>query len=431
MNSNSLPKLDLASLPGADNITRVTLDNGITVLTRENANSPAVVINGFLMAGAINVDKAQAGLAEFTASMLMRGTQTRDFAAIFEELESVGAGFGVGANTHTVGFSGKALAEDLGMLLELGSDVLRNPAFPADHIERLRGETMAGLARRAHDTRSMADMRFDELLFGADHPYGIASGGTAETVQAIMRDDLVAYHDKFYGPRDMAIVIVGAVKPQDAIALVEKHFGDWQNPNQPPTAVCPPIAKLESKVEDRIVMDGKTQSDIVLGFLGPERNHPQYRAVMLTNTIFGRFGMMGRLGEVIRNKQGLAYYSYSSASGGFGPGAWNIYAGINPENVQRAIDSMLHEATRLVTELVTEEEIADSKSYLIGGMPLSLERNEGVASRLMTIQLFGHDLDYLRKVPNEIAALTREDLLEASKMFIDPEIYALAVAGPA
>jgi zinc protease len=182
-----------SSFPSADTITRVVLPNGIVVLVYENHNSPSVVVGGYLWSGSMSEAPQQAGLSSFAAGMLMRGTETRTFGQINEALESVGAQLGFRSGVHTVSFGGKALAEDLDLLLAILSDTLQYPTFPAEEAEKLRGQILTALQRRAHDTRQMARLTFNALLF-PDHPYGRSVLGYEETVSALDRDDLARYY---------------------------------------------------------------------------------------------------------------------------------------------------------------------------------------------------------------------------------------------
>src|SRR3972149_6464535 len=156
----SFPRLDTRSLPGPENVSRWVLPNGIVLLVRQNHASPSVVLNGYLAAGAIGEDAARAGLAHLTAAGLMRGTRRRSFQGIYESIESIGANLGVGAGKHRTSFHGKSLAEDLGLLLDLLAEVLREPAFPEDEVERLRAERLTALNIRDPDTGSVAGVEF-------------------------------------------------------------------------------------------------------------------------------------------------------------------------------------------------------------------------------------------------------------------------------
>ncbi len=187
------------SLPGPDNITRSSLPNGITVLVRPNAGSLSVVISGYLNHGALSEPDDKLGLAGFTALSLMRGTTQRDFQQIYDALESNGASLGIDSGTHTTGFYGNALAEDLDLLTATLSETLRQPVFPAEQVERLRDQLLTGLAIRAQDTSEIASLAFDEIVY-ANHPYRRPEDGYPETIRSITRDDLVSFHDQYYGP---------------------------------------------------------------------------------------------------------------------------------------------------------------------------------------------------------------------------------------
>lgn len=418
-----------SSIPGPESIVRHVFDNGIILLVRENFSSPSVVIEGALWAGSLDEPEAQAGLAAFVADAVTRGTQRRTFAQIYEEVEAVGASFGVEGGRHTTGFGAKGLAEDLWLLLDILSDVLRQPVFPPEEVEKVRGEILTDFRVRAHDTRRMASLEFRALAY-PHHPYGRSVEGYPETVTPITRDDLMAFHRTHYGPQGMIIAIVGAVRAEQAVELVGRAFGDWENPYKLERPPLPPVEPITSVREKRVVIPGKSQSDIVMGWIGPARQEPDYLDAALANTILGVFGMYGRLGDSVRDVQGLAYYSYSRLEGGLGPGPWTAAAGVNPSNIDRAIHSICEEVRRLQDERVGEDELADNKAYLTGLLPLRLETNEGMAQVLLDMERYGLGLDYLQRYTDLIKAITAEQVQAAAQKYLNPDAYALAVAGP-
>ncbi|MEJ5202433.1 MAG: pitrilysin family protein, partial [Anaerolineales bacterium] len=371
----------LKSLPGPEDTTRVVLPNGITVLARANYDSPSVVLNGYLTSGSMYDSDEKAGLAHFTASALMRGTQKRSFQQIFDALESVGASLGFGASVHNTSFGGRALVEDLPLLLELLAECLTEPVFPPEYVERLRAQHLAALAIRAQDTADMASLTFDRILF-PDHPYGRSEEGYPETIQSITREDLLSFHQKHYGPRNMVIVIVGGIEPQVAVAQVQEKLGNWQNPNQAALPELPAIHPPEKMLRNHVHIPGKSQCDLVMGSLGPCRNSEDYLPASLGNNILGQFGMMGRIGNVVREQEGLAYYASTSLNAWIVGGSWEISAGVNQTNLERAIELITKEIRRFITEPVSQEELEDSQSSFIGRLPLSLESNAGVAGAL-------------------------------------------------
>jgi zinc protease len=417
------------SFPGPEDITRVELPNGIAVLARANFASPSVVVSGYLPAGGLFEPREKLGLAHFTALALMRGTQRRAFQELFEALESAGASLGFGASVHNTSFGGRALAEDLPMLLETLAEVLRGPAFPAEHIERLRGQILTGLSIRDQDTSERAEMAFEEIVF-PDHPYGLPTDGHPDTIRRVSRTDIVDFHQRCFGPRGMTIVIVGAVEPARAVDQVAACLGEWTNPLQPTAPDLPPVAALDRQVRRHIGMPGKVQTDLMMGCIGPRRTSPEYLAASLGNNILGQFGMMGRIGDVVRERAGLAYHAGSSLNAWIEAGSWEISAGVNPANLGRAIDLIIAEIRRFTSEAVTREELSDSQAHYIGRLPLSLESNSGVASALLNLERFQLGLDYYRRYPAMVEAVTPEDVLAAARRWLDPELFAIVSAGP-
>jgi zinc protease len=417
------------ALPGPDDITRTVLPNGIVILARANFNSPSVVINGYLDVGSLFDRDEKLGLADFTAAALMRGTQQRNFQQIYDALESVGASLGFGGGTHSNVFSGRALSEDLPLLLGLLVEVLRQPVFPPEQVERLRAQLLTGLAIRAQDTGEMASLTFDQIVY-AGHPYSRPDDGYPETVQAIGRDDLVEFQRRHYGPRGMVLALVGGIDPARAVEEATQALGDWQNPSQPEMPALPPWSHLQGVETRRVAISGKSQADMILGTAGPQRSAPDFLAASLGNNILGQFGLMGRIGEVVREQAGLAYYAGSSLSGGPGPGPWHVSAGVDPSNIDQAIDLIRAEITRFVNEPVTADELSDSQANYIGRLPLSLESNAGVAGALINLERYALGLDYYRRYPDLIRAITRQDVLDAARHYLHPDRLGIAVAGP-
>jgi zinc protease len=422
-------KSPLVSLPGSDDIYREVLPNGITILSRTNFNSPSVVLSGYFSTGSLFETDDKLGLADFACSALMRGTAKRDMQQIYNALESVGAGFGYDAGIYTSGFSGRSLTEDLPLLLNILSETIQYPVFATDQIERLRAQLLTGLGIRAQDTADMADLIFDEILF-AGHPFSRPEDGWPETIQSITRKDLQNFHRRTFGPRGMVIAVVGAVEPKKVVEFVQRALGGWTNPSQAERLEIPdqsPLKKTKRRVHK---INGKSQSDLVIGTIGPRRKDPEFLAVSLGNSILGQFGMMGRIGDVVREKAGLAYYASSSLSAGSGPGVWDVSAGVNPANVQKAADLIVSELKRFVKDGVTKQELSDSQDNYVGRLPLSLESNGGVAGALLNIERYELGLDYYREYAGKIRAVKRQAVQAAAAKFIDADRMAIAIAGP-
>lgn len=416
------------SLPGPEDVTRHELSNGCIILTRPNPGSLSVVISGYLLAGAIFEPDAKLGLAGFTALGLTRGTSEHDFLQIYDALEANGATLGFDGGTHSVGFYGHALAEDLELLIKTLAETLRQPVFPPDQVERLRGQLLTGLAIRAQDTSEMASLAFDELVY-AGHPYSRPEDGYPETIKAITRQDLIAFHQVHFGPRGMAISIVGGIEPKRVVDLVARYLGDWENPTQPEQPALPAVKPLKEMMTRQVNIPGKSEADIIMGVPGPPRRSPDFITASVGNNILGQFGIGGRIGESVRERSGLAYHASSSLTGGIGPGPWLFIAGVNPDNLDRASALMRQEITRFVTEPVSSEELADSQANYIGRLPLSLESNAGVAAALLNLERYELGLDYYQRYPDLVNAVTAGEILETAQRYLNPNCLAIATAG--
>ncbi len=417
------------ALPGPDDITRQELDNGITVLARSNFNSPTLSIKGYVTTGSLLDPDKKLGLSYLTASGLMNGTEKHDFQSLYNEIESVGARLNFSAGTLTTSFSAHSLKEDLHLILELISNSLRSPTFPEREFNRQKNQMMTALAIRAQNTSAMAALLFDQIIY-AGHPYERPEEGFPETIQAITREDILQFYKRTFGPKGMVVVVVGAVDPKKACDAVNDVLGDWQNPNQESLPEIPRIDPIQEPFQKALSTPGKSQADIVMGSLGPERLSPDYLPLRVGNNILGEFGMMGRLGKSVREDAGLAYYVYSSLSSSLGPGAWEMIAGVNPQNIDRVVELITQEVKAFVSKPVLEEELSNSKSYFLGRMPIMLESNSGVAVSLLNMEHFDLGLDYFYKYPDEIQTITPEDILNATRRYLDPDALAVAIAGP-
>ncbi len=415
--------------PNSKTIHRHVLPNGIIILAYENFASESVVVEGLVRAGSIADPVGQEGLASFTASSLMRGTTKRDFHAIYEELESVGADLHISSSKHSTDFGAGCLVEDIDLILDLLANALRQPTFPVEQVEQLRGQIMTGLTIRANDTRQMATLAFNQLLY-PNHPYGRSSRGHKHTIETITPADLHNFHKNYYSPQGMIIAVVGAVAAETAVSKIARAFEDWQPTGQLKIADVGPQERPLSTLRTHVNMADKAQADIILGLPGPVRSAPDYLQASLMNTILGVFGMMGRIGKNVREEQGLAYYAYSALQGGLGPSPWSANAGVTPELVEQAIQSILAEIQRIQTQPVTAEELADSKAYRIGSLPVSLETNSGLASVIIDMELYNLGLDYITEFSQQINAITIEQIQAAAQKYLSTEQIAIAVAGP-
>ena len=422
---------------GPDSVVRTTLANGVVLVVYPDPSSPSVAVTGQHAAGAILESEHQCGLAGLTADALSRGTTSRSFMEFSAELDDVGASLNFGAGIEDGALSGRALAEDVGLLLRLAADGLRNPLFPDDEVERLRDQALAGIAYAEDNPSALADRRFRELVFGRANPYGRPDEGYTETMAGLSSADLRDFHAAAFDPASLTLVVVGGVDPDDVHDQVVTQFEGWRSPSE--GAVERRLASIHAfddvsaaggGTRQDLSLEGKTQSEFTLGWPGVRRLDPQYFPVMIGNFILGQLGLGGRIGANVRDEQGLAYHATSHAESGHARLPWSLRAGVNPKNLQRAVDSSLHEAKRLAQDPPTDEELRLTKQAMIGSLPLRLERNGGIAGMLLTIESYDLGLDYLSRYPDLVAAVTADDVRCAAAQFLDPGSYTLVTAGP-
>lgn len=409
---------------------RHELGNGIVVLGQAQPEDPGVSVRFRVPAGSLRDPEGKEGLAVLTARSLLRGTARRRFADINDFTDDLGATVGVDAGRINVEVAVRCLREDLPAMIALAGEVLRDPSFPPEEVERVRNELLTGIREADQDTRSTAERALRRLLYPAPHPLGRRSSGDLESVPGITRDELANFHAESFGPRGAVVAVVGGIPDVGAAAeRIAAVLGDWRSGAEP--VGDPPAAPARTETESsREAIPGKSQADLAIGLPTIPRSHPDYYALDVANLILGRLGLMGRMGANVRDKQGLAYYAFSGLEAGREGSVWAARAGVDPANVERARDAILDELRRITSEPASDEELADAKSYLTGVLPLALETNDGVAATLLAIEYFGLGLDYLDRYPGIIGALTIEDVLSAASTHLDPELVAVGIAGP-
>lgn len=420
--------------------TRFVLDNGMTVLHQENAASPAVTMSLRFAAGAALEVASIAGLAGFTAGMLKRGTDRRSKKEIGELLDFTGALLSASAARHTASIGAKARAADFDSILGLVAECAIMPSFPMDEVEKLRGDILTAIQEDRDDTRAIATDLFRAAVYPADHPYAWRLVGTEETVARIDRDQLASFHESHYGPGGAVLVVVGAVSAEQVSAAAAAAFGGWtpatgaQGPDGGGLpAALPRVPEVDGPQQvERVVqtMANKAQADVMIGHAGLKRLDDDYYAATVMNMILGSFAMGGRLGRVIREEKGMAYYAYSAMAAGVGAGPFAVRAGVHPGNVDAAIECALEELERIRTEPVTDDELSDSKSAIIRSLPRQLESNEGVAGALHAIEQYQLGLDYLERYPGIIESIDADQVMAVAARRLHPDRCAVAIAGP-
>lgn len=412
------------------NPARVTLGNGLTVIAKSNHTTPAVSIVVGIRTGAYADPAGYEGTAALCARVLDRGTVTRSAEAIADDLDGRGASLSVIAARHQMALAATCLADDFDAVLALVADVARHPRFAEEEIATRRETLITTIRQAEDDPASMAADAFQAALYG-DHPYARKVRGTIPGIEAIRRQDLVRFHQHGFEPALITVVVVGDVDEQAAIGAVSTLFGDWtssSNERTPLAVADAPVAV--ARTLKSVPMMNKSQADVVYGFTGIRRSDPDYTAMTVMNNALGQYAIGGRLGDSIRERQGMAYYVFSSLDANFGQGPFAIRAGVAAANVEKTIASIDAELNALLEKGFTGQEIDESKSYMIGSIPRQLETNAAIASFLLSVDTFGLGLDYDARLPGLLASVTRDAADAAARRLLDPQKATIAVAGP-
>jgi zinc protease len=415
------------SMPG---LIETRLANGLRVVTldRVTGDDQGPVVVRIRIPGGSSADGEMRGVARFTAEMLTRGSGGRTLDEIAEELDGLGASISAGVGRENLDIVSTCMREDADRVVAMLATTLLSPDFPPDQLQVVRGQILSGLRQARNDSRAEAEHVMRGLLYPEGHPYRDRVSGTEESVSVIHREDLVSFHSRAIRPSAAIIAVSGSMSHTGAVELAERHFSVW-NGDTPPLTVSDPPAITEAVREDR-ELPGKSQADIAVGSLALSRSSPDYDALNVANLILGRLGLMGRLGESVRERQGMAYYAYSTLEVGIGAGQWSARAGISPANIDRAIDTILSEVRTFLADGPTEDEFSDAMGYLTGSLPLGMETAGAISALIADIAFFNLGNDYLRRYRNRVLSLTPELLTETMRRYVDTDRLAIAVVRP-
>jgi zinc protease len=418
--------------------TREVLGNGITLLAKRTSTTPAVTLLVSVRAGTVYEPESLGGLAHFVSRTIDRGTRQYSADEIAERLDSHGISFATSVARHTLLMACTCLVEDFDEVVGLVGEIVMRPDFPAIEVDHRRGEIVTLIRQDDDNPAVVAVETMMALLYGPEHPYGRRMRGTVASVERTDRQALVRFHAAHCLPGALSLVLVGDVDEVRAIDRARAVFGEWKGPAVAESVPLKPDATpgLNATLpstgrQSRVVpMMNKSQTDIAYGFVTIARQDPAYHAYWLMNNILGQYSLGGRLGDSIREQQGMAYYVFSSLDASLMPGTLSIRAGVSAANVGRAVASIDTELRKLVDAGPTEQELQESKQYLVGSMPRALETNMGIATYLETAEFFGLGLDYDVRMPDLLRAVTREQVHDAARRALDPDNATVVVAGP-
>ena len=407
--------------------TMRTLANGLQVVAVSHHEQPAVSLRLVIRAGGAVDPKDKPGVAALAAAVRDQGTTTRNAGQIATTIDSIGGIFGSGAATEMSFITAIVMKDSFNLALDLVSDAARNPSFAQEEIERQRQQMLSGLKVSYDDPEYLAGVVFDRLVYGF-HPYGRPDAGTPESIASIRRDDLVAFHKRWFGPNNAILAIVGDISADEAFAGAERAFGKWEKSQSdavPPTELPPPVRRL-------VVIDrpGAVQTEIRVGHTALPRKHPDYLALDLAVKILGGEGG-NRLHRVLRSERGLTYGAsadtHALKEGG------NIIAETDTrsESTGEALRLVVDEMWRLQRQRVSERELGDAQAYLTGSFPLTIETPSAIAMQILNALFYGLDLQELQTFRERVNAITVDDIQRVAKAYLHPDRLSIVLVGDA
>ena len=407
---------------------RVELANGMIVYLLEDSELPLVNVQVRIRTGSRFDPPDKIGLADLTASVLgTGGAGSRTGEEVDQYLEdraanlSTSVGIGVGFAQLSV------LKEHLGDVMSVLADMLRSPRFEEDRLEEAKVQWRSSIARRNDGPGQIASREFSKLVYGATSPY--ARHTEYATVNAVTRDDLVAFHGEFYHPNRILMGVTGDIKRDDMLAMIEEHFGDWA---QSTMAMAEMEAAIQPADPNKVYYIEKTditQANFRLGHLGTTVNDPDYSAVEVMNTIFGQ-GFASRLFNVIRSEKGLAYAIWGGVGASYAyPGMFQVGGETKLESTSEALQAIMYEIERMKEGTVSQEEFEYAKASYLNSFIFNFDTPEEVVSRQMLYEYYRYPADFLQTFRQRIDAVTREDIRRVAQRLLTPDQLIVLVVG--
>ena len=404
------------------------LPGGLAVYAARHGDVPLVSLELVTPAGGQHDPPGRHGLSTLTAGLLDEGTARGGALEIAARVERLGGYLASGADWDSSYLAAGVLSSNLPAALELLAEVATSPTFPPEELERLRRQRLAELLRRRHDPAILADERVTEEIFRGS-AYGRSLLGDEESVAAIARDDVVAHYRRHYGLRDAALVAVGDLDPEALVAAAERIFGGGGGPPAPPPPEVRPAA-LPGVVVHVVDRPGAAQTELRLGHAGVPRRHPDYSPLVVLNTLLGG-QFTSRINLNLRERNGYTYGAHSRFVGRRGPGPFLVSAAVATEATGAAAREVLGELERLREEPVGPVELAETRDYLIGVFPYTVQTIGDLAKRLEMLGTYGLPDDYFERYIERVRAVTTEEVQRLARRHLHPDRIAIVAVGPA
>ena len=409
-------------------VTRHTLSNGLRILITENHTAPLVSMRTLIRSGADRDPIGLAGLAGLTADLLDEGAGERDAFRLAEDIGLLGGSLATGADWDAAYASIDVLSRHQEPMTEILADVSFQATLPADAFERVRRERLTEIVQQRDEPAAIAGKRFSALLYGTG-VYGNSVIGTTESLSAIRLDDVRRYYADHYIPNNSAVVLAGDVDAAATADLLERVFREWQRGPEPPEPKIEPRPFDTSRV---YIVDRPqaVQSEIRVGHIGVPRSCEDYFPLSVMNALLGGV-FNSRINLNLRERHGYTYGARSAFAFRRLAGPFVVAAPVRNEVTRESVHEILSELRRIRTGDIEDRELDDTKNYLMGVFPATVQSSSDIAGRLLDMELYGLPEDYFDRYRENIAAVSRDDISRVAAKYIDPDRAVIVVVGSA
>jgi zinc protease len=409
-------------------VSRETLANGLEILVAETHNAPLVAARALIASGADRDIADLAGLASMTTELLDEGAGSRDAIRLAEDLGLLGASLGTGTDWDASYISFDVLSKNFAASMEIFADIARRPMLPEAALNRVRSERLMELLQQREEPAAIAGKRFSNLLYGRG-TYGNSVMGNSDSVERFAIGDVKRFYADHFIPNNTAIVISGDINAQDAIATVRRLFSDWKRGPEPPR---PPITPAPIENSRIYLVDRPTavQSEIRVGHIGVARSTEDYFPLTVMNALLGGV-FNSRINLNLREKHGYTYGARSAFAFRRQAGPFVVSAPVRNEVTLESVTEVLNELRRIRTGDIEVRELEDTKNYLAGVFPSTVQSASDIAGRLLDMELYDLPHDYFDHYRENISAVTKEDVARVANKYIDPDRALIVIVGNA
>jgi zinc protease len=408
--------------------TKTTLANGAELIVSEKHDLPLVSFSLTLLGGASQFEPStRRGLASLTASMMSEGTKTRDGDALSNALQLLGTSVMTGIGSESGSMSFVSTTGKFAATLDILADMLVNSTFPGDALERLRAQRLVALTQAKAQPGSVASRVFPKVLYGSAHPFGQLL--TEESLKAITRDDVAAFHKAYFQPGRALIVVTGDVRAAAVRTTVERALASWPAGGAKAAFSYPVPATRQTATIYLVDKPGAAQSTFAIGNPGPPRSTPDYYAVEVMNTMLGGL-FQSRLNANIREEKGFSYGVSSSFAYGRGPGAFRAGGDVISAKTDAALVEFMKELRGIAgSRPVTDEELTTAKNALVQRLPGMFGSVAGINRSISTLWTQGLPDNYYQQYGKAVAAVTKDDVVRVARQYIDLGHLAIVIVG--